>query len=62
MKGYRKIGSGDVRCDRRMCIEENDNYELDCQIRSVVHSAIIGETNKSGIEDFYVVVYKKVVK
>lgn len=58
MKGYRKITSGCITSSRRD-VANNDNYDLGDQIRSVVHSAIIGETEKSGCCEYYVVVYKK---
>jgi hypothetical protein len=59
MKGFLKIGSGELHSSKE-CVEDNDNYELDGQIRSVVHFVIIEETTKSGCEDYYVVIYKKV--
>ena len=57
MKGYRKIGSGIIHCDKK-CVAGDDNYEMDGEIRTVVHSAIIGETKNSGCEEFKVVIYK----
>ena len=59
MKGYRKIGSGALHCSS-MYREMEDNYNLDEDVRSVVHSPIIGENEKSGCKEYYVVVYKKV--
>jgi hypothetical protein len=58
MEGYRQIGKGSLRCDKE-CVNSNDNYQLDEEIRGAVHSTIIGETMHSGCEDFYVIVYKK---
>jgi hypothetical protein len=58
MKGYYKIGSGMIHCDKK-CVADNDNYQMDSEIRTVVHSVIIGETERSGCEEFYVVVYKQ---
>jgi len=58
MKGYRKIAQGSLTSSKRD-VKEQDNYDLDDQIRSIVHSAIIGETEKSGCEDYVVVVYKR---
>lgn len=58
MRGYRKIGYGYLNGKPEGCDEENS--DLDDQIRSCVHSPIIGEMEKSGCSEFYVVVYKKV--
>jgi hypothetical protein len=59
MKGYKKIASGSLTSSR-LGVKCNDNYDLDDQIRSVVHSAIIGNTEKTGNQEYFVVVYKKV--
>jgi len=59
MRGYRKIGSGPVTSSLGG-ISANDNYELDEQIRTVVHSPIIEKTRETGEEEYYVVVYRKV--
>lgn len=58
MRGYRKIGDG-LLCSSALSCAQNDNYELDENIRSVVHSLIIRETQKSGCEEYYVIVYRK---
>lgn len=58
MKGYRKIGSGSLHCSS-MFARSGNNYELDDQIRGIVHSSILGENEKSGCQEYYVVVYKK---
>lgn len=58
MKGYRKIGSGSLHCST-MFARFGDNYELDDQIRAVVHSSILGENETSECQEYYVVVYKK---
>lgn len=59
MKGYRKISDGSLYCSSAYRKIE-DNYALDEDVRSVIHSSIIGENEKSGCEEYYVVVYKKV--
>ena len=58
MKGYRKISSGCIVGCSESC--EKENGYMDDQIRYVVHSFMIEEMQKSGTEEFYVVVYKKV--
>lgn len=58
MKGYRKISEGCIHCSS-VYAKENDNYALDEYIRGAVHSPILGENEKSGCEEYCVVVYKK---
>ena len=58
MKGLRKISQGEIHCSTALAKAES-NYALDDDIRSVVHSSILGENEKSGCESFFVIVYKK---
>ncbi len=59
MKGYRKIGSGDITVDLES-MQLNDNYEMDCQIRGTVHSSLIDCASKTGCSEYRVIIYKKV--
>jgi hypothetical protein len=61
MKGYRKISEGSIHCSTEWAKCES-NYALDDEIRTNVHSPILGENEKSGCEEYYVVIYKKQVR
>ncbi len=60
MKGYRKISDGYVNGCIEGCDEEN-GY-LDNQIRGCVHGPMIEEMQKNNVDEFYIVVYKKISK
>ena len=59
MKGYKKISEESVEVNRAL-MELDDNYDLDEQIRSAVHSPILGECKRTNIRDYKIVIYKKV--
>ena len=59
MKGYRKISEGSIEVNRAL-MDLDDNYDLDEQIRRIVHSPILDECERSRIRDYRIVVYKKV--
>jgi hypothetical protein len=62
MKGYRKIHDGSITVNILDTIHD-DNYTMDEDIRSQVHSPILGhvEKTKGRSNEFVVVIYAKKV-